>query len=52
MCHGILFQIDIDRDGTCPKFQVQHLLDCRHNCLIDVPAVVYSLTSLTTLYST
>ena len=26
------------------------VLDCRHNRLIDIPAVVYTLTSLTTLY--
>ena len=31
-------------------FQNLRVLDCRHNRLIDIPSVVYKLTSLTTLY--
>ena len=32
------------------NLQNLRVLDCRYNCLINIPAVVYSLTFLTTLY--
>ena len=32
------------------NLQNLRVLDCRYNCLIDIPTVVYSLTFLTTLY--
>ena len=35
---------------TMMIFQNLRVLDCRHNRLIDIPSVVYKLTSLTTLY--
>ena len=32
------------------NLQNLRVLDCRYNCLINIPAMVYSLTFLTTLY--
>ena len=37
-------------DFNITIFQNLRVLDCRHNRLIDIPSVVYKLTSLTTLY--